>query len=336
VAINQNACESITQNHKMTKKLPTEFSINMNLDKIMILQQGELNMVKEINYFDEYSPCHIYFVGKRPRIAIDKNYFVVTDEYLEFKFLIQRQENFEELPVKIANSFNTLQLKLISNYPYNFFSVKDDKNNLIFEGKPIAFLQEIYREYGHQEFLDFEILYIGQSYGVKGARTAPDRLVSHSTLQGIYAEAINNNPDCEIWLSLASFSQVNIMMFDGRSKFSEDELEEDKKRFPEVFNKLQIGEINEQQKINFTEAALIRYFQPPYNKIYKDSFPNPAHTTYSECYDLDINSVCIELQTYELANCMFYSDTIPKAPWHMKDFLLHSKEDRKSMFDFYK
>jgi hypothetical protein len=93
--------------------------------------------------------------------------------------------------------------------------------------------------------------------------------------------------------------------------------------------------INEQQKINFTEAALIRYFEPPYNKVYKDSFPNPAHVTYTECYDLDVNAVCIELQTFEKANFCLYSEKARAAPWHMQNFPLHSPQDRKSMFEIH-
>ena len=318
----------------MTKRLPTEFSINMNLDKIMILQQGELEQVKGLNYFDEFSPCHIYFVGKRPRVIIDKDFLNVTPEYFELKFLIQNKEEFKEFPVKIENNFKTDKLVLDSNYPYNYFSIKDENSKVLFEAKPIVLLQNLFYTHEYLDFLDFDILYIGQSYGVKGARTAPDRLVNHSTLQGIYAEAIKNNPDNEIWLALASFNQINLVMFDGHTKYSDEELKEDENRFPEVLNKLQIGEINEQQKINFTEAALIKYFQPSYNKIYKDTFPNPAHSSYSECYDLNINSVCIELNTFEIVNCMFYSSSVAKAPFHMKDFFLHSKKDRKSMFDF--
>ena len=183
------------------------------------------------------------------------------------------------------------------------------------------------------DFLDLKVLYIGQSYGVEGARTAPDRLKSHSTLQGIYAEAITNNPDSEIWLALASFNQINITMIDGRTKFSKEELAADDERRPKIIDKLNWEGINEQQKINFTEAALIKYFQPKYNVVYKNSFPNPAHKTYLECYELDINSVAIEMQTAEMINCCMYSDIIEKAPCHLHHFLLNSEEDRKSMFD---
>lgn len=123
------------------------------------------------------------------------------------------------------------------------------------------------------------------------------------------------------------------MMVDGRTEFTDDERSEDRERFATVYDKLNWEGINEQQKINFTEAALIRYFRPLYNTIYKESFPNPAHSTYQECFDLDINSVCIEMNTLEMMNCMFYSESVPRTHWNRQDFLLKSKEERKSMFE---
>ncbi len=312
----------------MSKRLPTEFAINMNLEKMMILQQPELKFVSQFNYFDEYNPCHLYFICKKPRLTIIPEKFEVTNEYLKMTFGINRKGIIEEIEYKFANNFETNDIQINSSYPFNIFQLVSQGEQLV-DAKVSPFLQT----YVSGEFLNLEVLYIGQSYGVEGARTAPDRLVSHSTLQGIYSEAIINNPDSEIYLALASFSQINLIMMDGRTKFSKEELKEDDIRRKKVSDKLNWEGINEQQKINFTEAALIKYFQPRYNKIYKDSFPNPAHSTYSECYELDINSVCIELQTHEMINCCMYSDEVKPAPWHMHHFLLNSEEERKSMFE---
>lgn len=318
----------------MNKRLPTEFAINMNLDRMMILQQSDLKHVGSMNYFNSDSPCHIYFICKRPRITIDNTQFEVTTDYIGFNFKIQNETSFQNLPIQIENSFNSIDIKLITKYPFNTFELLVNGARL-FQARVPIFVQSILSYPDDTSFLDLEVLYIGQSYGVDGARTAPDRLVSHSTLQGIYAEAIENNPDCEIWLALASFCQINLTMFDGITQFTKEEKQKDKERYKDVFVKLHLNGINEQQRINFTEAALIRYFEPKYNKIYKETFPNPAHSTYSECYDLDINSVCIEMHTSDMVNCKFFSAVVKKAPWHMKDFLLHSREDRESMFEFF-
>jgi len=317
----------------MTPKiLPTEFTINMYLDKIMILQQSDLPTVSSINYFDENSPCHIYFICRRPRVTIKADSLIATDETITMTFRVQRQENFEEYTYTFQNEFGTKDITIESEYPYSIFSfIKDGES--ILKCNAAVFLQSVPRYYTNADFLDLEILYIGQSYGVEGARTAPDRLKSHSTLQGIYAEAIQKNPDSEIWLALTSFAQINLMMMDGRTIFSEEELKEDKERFMKVHHKLNYEGINEQQKINFTEAALIKYFQPPYNIEYKNTFPNPAHKTYAECYELDINSVAIELDTYESINGYVYSEAANTRFIHMQHFFLHSPEERRSMFD---
>jgi hypothetical protein len=223
-------------------------------------------------------------------------------------------------------------ISIEADYPYTAFNfIKDGE--IVLKCKAAVFLQSVPRHYTNADFLDLEILYIGQSYGVEGARTAPDRLKSHSTLQGIYAEAIQKNPDCEIWLALTSFSQINLVMMNGRTKFSEQELADDKERFMNVQHKLNYEGINEQQKINFTEAALIKYFQPQYNIEYKNTFPNPAHKTYAECYELDINSIAIELDTYESMHGYVYSEAANTRFIHMHHFLLHSSEERRSMFD---
>lgn len=312
------------------RKYISEFGLNMFLKKTMVLQQSELNRVAEYKYFNEDNPCHIYFICKRKRILIDPKEFYVDNENIIFKFRVQQQDTLEDFGIKVPNSLGTTNIKLISNYPYNYFELfKDDK--LYLRGYPAVLLQTFETELCN--YLDLLVLYIGQSYGVEGSRTAPERLQSHSTLQGIYSEAIKNNPDSEIWLILTSFDQFLLSSFDGRIKVSEEEYEKDTEHLKRVTNTVLHDGLKEQQVINFTEAALIRYFQPPYNIEYKDTFPNPAHSTYSECYRLDINSISIELNT-ESIKCRLFSSAILPTIHHIKTFPLHSEDDRKGMFDF--
>ena len=106
-------------------------------------------------------------------------------------------------------------------------------------------------------------------------------------------------------------------------------LDEDDAHIDAVLGK----EITERQRINFTEAALIRYFQPEYNTIYRDSFPNPMHTSYSECYDLDINSVMAEIDTEDM-DAQFWSSAAAPAWQHFATYALHSRAEREAMFEF--
>ena len=178
-----------------TRKYISEFALNMYLTHTMVLQQDDLKRVGEFNYFTADNPCHIYLICRRPRILIDTEKFFVDKDKIIFAFKIQKQNTFESIEIEIPNKYRTIDFKLTSNYPHNFFELRKD-GEILLHGKSAVLLQQ----FGHQftKHLDLEVLYIGQSYGVEGARTAPDRLQSHSTLQGIYSEAIIKNPDCEI------------------------------------------------------------------------------------------------------------------------------------------
>jgi len=102
------------------------------------------------------------------------------------------------------------------------------------------------------DYLDLEILHVGQSYG-KGSRTAPARILNHSIPQTIYADTSQKNPDCEVWLVLCSFAQTIATSLDGLSDSKNDFLEGQKDK---LFQKLTNEGIDPSQKINWAEVAL--------------------------------------------------------------------------------
>jgi hypothetical protein len=124
------------------------------------------------------------------------------------------------------------------------------------------------------------------------------------------------------------------LLVNGRTNFSDEERHSDEPRMNNFVEKMSDGGISEQQFINFTEAALIRYFQPAFNVIYKDSFPNPAHKTYSECYDLDVNLVNVEIGSFDAIDLMLYNSHIEREPIHFAEFPLHNPLERRAMFDW--
>jgi hypothetical protein len=93
------------------------------------------------------------------------------------------------------------------------------------------------------------------------------------------------------------------------------------------------ADISERQRVAFTEAALIRYFDPPLNNDFRETFPRAAHATYRECYDLDLNSVAFGLQTHSIF-ARVGSAGVGPAYVHTPDFPLHDPEDRRALFDF--
>lgn len=311
------------------RKFITEFGMNALCARHVLLQQEHLESINDTTnpLYNDFSP-HIYFICRRPRITLVPESVNFTETEVRGLFRKQVKDKYIDISFVTQNNLGTRNVTLECEYPYTEFKITDEKNDVISSGK-CALLMLSCLGYEAEKHLDLEIIYIGQSFGCDGERSAADRLEAHSTLQNIYAQAMKNTPDQEIWLILTDFDEPFLMIsMDGRSKGYGTTLEEDDHHIDNVFG----SEMKERQKINFIEAALIRYFSPEYNKIYKDTFPNPAHSTYSECYDLDLNSVSVELQTENLYTRV-WSKVINPSYLHMCTFPLHSKEERMYMFD---
>jgi len=303
------------------RKYISEFGLNAFCDGIALTQQDRLTDVTKMGL-----DPHIYIIGRRPRITIDPASVIIDDREVRGVFKIQKGESFESHNFLTHNLLGTSQVTFEADYPYTECRIRDQKGNVISSGKTALVLATFGSMYWN--LLDLEVLYVGQAYGESGERTAIDRLQKHSTLQSIYAEAIQRSPDQDVWIVLMNYEYLLLSSIDGRSKDYEATEEEDTAHIHNVVS----TPISEQQRINFAEAALIKYFLPEYNKIFKDTFPHPGHSTYSQCYELDLNTLCIELGTEQIMSRL-WSSKVPPAWNHFYQFPMHSVEERKKMFD---
>jgi hypothetical protein len=237
------------------RKYCSEFALNMLTDFQLLLQQKNLD---EIDNFG-IEP-HIYFICRRPRITLVPNSVKFTAKRVTGEFRKQIGEQYIALPFVTNNNLGTSEITLQCSYPYTEFAMSNKAGRKIMEGRCALLLAMAGSQFW--QHLDLEVLYIGQAYGKDGSRKASERLKSHSTLQGIYAEAIRNSPDKEIWLILSTFKPLLLATFDGRSCTATTDKEDD-----EHLSKVTNYEMTEHQQINFTEAALIKYFQPSYSKL---------------------------------------------------------------------
>jgi hypothetical protein len=306
------------------RKFISEFGLNMRLVYGVIVQQGDFEHLERMDGLPDF---HLYMIARRPRIGLVPESVVFTGGRVKGQFTIQLKGTLEHLPFDVENHLGTDKLTVVCPYPHSAFRFEDPTGQVVMEGRVAHLMNRISNEFLNK--LDLEIVYVGQSFGEEGERTSLQRLASHSTLQKIYAEAMQRSPDQEIWIVLPHFEEIVLASFDGRSKDYLTSDEEDSNHISQIVSE----PVSEQQRINFTEAALIRYFEPEYNVMFKGTFPNPAHTTYSECYDIDLNAVSIEMDTEGLRHRL-WSQKIPRTWLHLHNFPLHSAADRKSMFDF--
>lgn len=182
--------------------------------------------------------------------------------------------------------------------------------------------------------LEFEVLYIGQSFGNRGERTSITRLSSHSTLQKILTDCQSKYADKHIYLLLMETSTNINMSFDGISnKYTLPEEDSDQ-HLMDVLTNLP----EEQQIVNISEAALIHYFKPEYNRNFIENFPNENHKGYKQYFDLDYNSFIFELDL-EFDNTpivQLYTKTnrINSCYDHIF-YKLFNDPNRKSMYDIF-
>ncbi len=266
---------------------------------------------------------HLYMVCRRPRIAVVPDEFRVTDELCSATFTAQHGEERRRIEVERPNYLGRSEVEMRSAWPHGDFELVASDGEILAWGRASLLLTILGY---HDENLDLEVLYIGQAYGKEGTRSASDRLASHETLQAIYGEAVRRSPDKDVFLLLLSLAEQYGILALSPVPSDPDELIEDFRRVTTP--------VSDQQRLNFTEAALIRHFAPPFNKEYKNTFPSPAHKTYAECYELDLNMVGFEMETSEVLRTRLYSEAVKPSWFHVREFALHDPDVRRSMFDF--
>lgn len=167
---------------------------------------------------------------------------------------------------------------------------------------------------------DFHVLYVGQAYGAEGERTAPDRLNSHSTFQRILADCPR---DQQIWWMVASISdeQYFIEMAPPSHPSSTTD-EEDRAHIKLVTETIDNPSFRESEAVSLAEAALIRYFQPQYNEIFKNEFPGRRHKMLDSLRRLDLLALLVELQAQDIP-VRLGSERVASDVYHVATFYIH-------------
>lgn len=278
---------------KMTRKYISEFGIRAFSSQVIIFYPNDLQDVKKQYSETKY---HIYMINKIKRYKIEKFEIDQVNDRIEIfisegianRISIRVVCSLEEIKKALNCNNKNLRGQITENKKYiKFF---DKKYNTTLYVNVLSLL----RSYGFNP-IPLEILYIGQSYGKNGSRDAFERLEDHSTLQKIYADYTSNvnSFDYEIAITLWEFTPFLDMNMDGTSKEQIVSSETDKNHFQKIMQQHNLGMSD--QLISVTEAALINYFKPDYNDKFKNNFPNMKHKGYHQYYDLDFNSIMVEL-----------------------------------------
>lgn len=269
--------------------------------------------------------CHIYLICRRPAPSFEPSDFSFSEGKISgrLKYKIEGKEHFYSFsfPFKPNSGVSSVSL---SPYPHRSIRTLDQNGEVI--GEVPAFSLSLMPAVSLPALQDLEVLYVGQAFA-GGRRSAFDRLKSHSTLQEILAEMQHEMPDDEAIIITFEYPSYGILSsFDGTANDAIDD-ETDSKRFISIMD----NPLTKEQQVCLTEAGLIRYFQPPFNEIYKHSFPKRDQKVLSSCYNLDFCGLVVEIGTSQSA-FQLYSRSRTSAKHHIAKFDLFTQEERQSFF----
>ena len=254
--------------------------------------------------------CHIYIIGYLPQVdfigATQKENdivlkFSILDNQYDLQFPLQ-----EDLTFGHEEGFYFLE-----NKEGQRFWPSEEKMN-----------QKLYRSTG---VLNFEVKYIGQSYGKDGSRSAIDRLLKHETLQKISLKGVPQG--FKLSLLLLEIETIN-QLFTVFNPFAQNK-DDDGKRIKAGLDKL-FG-TTEKERVALYEASLIRYFMPEFNKEFKNSFPSTNLKVLQDCYEKDFASVIAEICIDDLPFKLF-SSSIEQKHFHIAKHNLHDDLSRNIFF----
>lgn len=173
--------------------------------------------------------------------------------------------------------------------------------------------------------VDFKVLYIGQAFGEDGSRNALDRLRKHETLQKIALKGVPEGYRLTLLMLAIQPGNSTITVFNPRAADRTQGQERIRNGLDKLFG------TDEAERTTLYEAALIRYFQPHFNTVFKNSFPSTNLKVLADCYDKDFAAVIAEISIDELPWTLF-SDAAPHRLNHIAKFDLHDDKARRMFF----
>jgi hypothetical protein len=307
----------------------SEFSVSLCTSNWLLISADQLTSGGVMRTEDREiaDQSHIYVVCRRPSLRFDPSSFKYLNQRAkgDLIYLIEGQENRVPFDIDFPLLDDALRADL-SSHPHRELRTYGDQNKVVRYLPANALSISQGQHLDRPELANLEVLYVGQSFA-SGNRSAFERLQSHSTLQKILAEAAYESPDGEIVVAMFKYEPYRVLsLFDGRAKDAICD-ERDSRRFFSILER----PLKMSQQISLAEAALIRYFKPRYNKIYKSKFPSSKQKVLASCYELDFSALTVEINTDDL-HFRLFSEGVEPSMHHICKVDLFSHSDRAGFF----
>lgn len=303
-----------------------------------VIQPHSLYHVKKNESFRNIlEGCNLYIIARRRRISIDPHSFKIRDNILYGDFLVQDGLEHERFSFTYQPD-DTIQAVAAICHP-------EDKVLLYTTcGKELSLSMMSFMtkcKYDLDKLDELEVLYIGKAYGKEGKRLAIDRLEAHSTFQRILADTLFSKPDHELQILMFRFEHYK-KHASGAGDFSLTPTatnEQSSQHFVDVMN----AEFSRENRVLLAEAGLISYFEPEYNKLYKDTFPSKKHKILEELLTKDFSGLIVQMDTQNINTSLYSHKVSSQVKYlteihphiHIAKIPLHSQAERESFLHAY-
>lgn len=308
------------------KKFNFEGTCNFFSDEPHIFLPSAFKMTdKEI--YSLFENHNIYIITRTNRvwfhpdlIKLDKSNGVST-----FHFVIQNKYHRTVHPIvsRIPNNTEYIQ---VSDFPHTEIFLKNINGEVINSINAMEFLMELPEEAKP----DFEVLYIGKSYGRNQKINILDRLFKqyHRKFNDILIETMENEPDKQVVIMALNFTLEKRIIGTNFRKSVNTSSEEEYKRIQYLKN----IKTEREHKIDIIEEALINYFEPKYNGILKNSLGKLSSKAVKVFRELDLSGIVVEFNT-KISKVKLKSDCVPPKKLHIIQFSTFKDKDRATFID---
>jgi hypothetical protein len=293
------------------KKFDVEHALNLHADSFSLFPAQAIYDDEALKPFmPVIERCHIYLIGTVPKVD-----FVGTRQsnrtlFVTMEVLGKAYEISWPLPDGIELKEEDGLWYLLDQHGKRSFVTED------------AMFQQLAVTY---DCLQFDVQYIGQAYGSDGSRNALDRLRKHETLQKIALQGVPEGYRLElILLEVVPATRV-VTLFNPEAEDKTQGGERIKAGLDKLFG------TDEKERVSLFEAAFIRYFRPPFNEKFKDSFPSTNMKVLKDCYAKDFSAVVAEIGFDELP-FKLCSGHVEAKDHHIASFNLSTAEERAVFF----
>lgn len=260
----------MTDLNEFTRQFSMEGATHLYSSLPAMLTPADLYLVKD-NPIHKAAllGCNIYLIVRRQRIHLKPEGFTLSGRIVTGEFLVLREQGMSAIPFVYEISPSsvpdeiTIQDVAVALNGTSLIVVTPQSEHLIAVNVIVAGAKSELEPHD----TDLEVLYVGQSIGQIGSRTALDRLLSHKKFQQILAETSTHFPEREVLLLLYRFEHGKTIISNG-GDFNVDAQASEEQDSAHL-DRLRTVRLNRKEVVSLAEAGLINYFKPYYNTLLK-------------------------------------------------------------------